>query len=59
MKIDTLDKNKNHILYCDTGRRSSSASYILNERGFNTSVLKNGLKSVDVSELEGNDIIAD
>lgn len=59
MKIDTLDKNKNHILYCDTGRRSSSASYILNERGFNTSVLKNGLKSVDVSELEGNDIIVD
>ncbi|MES0327467.1 MAG: cyclic nucleotide-binding domain-containing protein [Gammaproteobacteria bacterium] len=59
MKIDTLDKNKNYILYCDTGRRSSSASYILNERGFNTSILKNGLKSVDVSELEGNDIIAD
>ena len=59
MKIDTLDKNKNYILYCDTGRRSSSASYILNERGFNTSVLKNGLKSVELKELEGNDIIAD
>lgn len=58
MKIDTLDKNKNYILYCDTGRRSSSASYILNEHGYNTSVLKNGLKSVDVSELEGNDIVA-
>jgi rhodanese-related sulfurtransferase len=58
MKIDTLDKNKNYILYCDTGRRSSSASYILNERGFTTSVLKDGLKSVDLSELEGNDIIA-
>ncbi|MFC1589257.1 cyclic nucleotide-binding domain-containing protein [Pseudomonadota bacterium] len=59
MKVDTLDKSKNYILYCDTGRRSSSASYILNERGFNTSVLKNGLKSVDLKELEGNDIIAD
>ncbi|MDH5388027.1 MAG: cyclic nucleotide-binding domain-containing protein [Gammaproteobacteria bacterium] len=59
MKIDTLDKNKNYILYCDTGRRSSSASYILNERGFNTSVLKDGLKSVELKELEGNDIIAD
>jgi rhodanese-related sulfurtransferase len=59
MKIETLDKNKNYILYCDTGRRSSSASYILNERGFNTSVLKDGLKSVDLAELEGNDIIAD
>lgn len=59
MKVDTLDKNKNYILYCDTGRRSSSASYILNERGFNTSVLKDGLKNVDLSELEGNDIIGD
>ncbi|MDH5612272.1 MAG: cyclic nucleotide-binding domain-containing protein [Gammaproteobacteria bacterium] len=59
MKIETLDKNKNYILYCDTGRRSSSASYILNERGFTTSVLKDGLKNVDLSELEGNDIIAD
>ena len=58
MKIDTLDKNKNYILYCDTGRRSSSASYILNERGFTTSVLKDGLKSVDHSELEGKDIVA-
>ena len=56
MKINTLDKNKNYILYCDTGRRSSSASYILNERGFTTSVLKDGLKSVDHSELEGKDI---
>ena len=59
MKIDTLDKNKNYILYCDTGRRSSSASYILNERGLTTSVLENGLKDVDLKELEGNDIIAD
>lgn len=59
MKIETLDKNKNYILYCDTGRRSSSASYILNERGFTTSVLKDGLKSIDLSELEGDDIIAD
>ena len=56
MKIDELDKNTSYILYCDTGRRSSSASYILNERGFTTSILKEGLKSVDVSELEGSDI---
>lgn len=59
MKVDTLDKNKNYILYCDTGRRSSSASYILNERGLNTSVLRNGLKDIDLQELEGFDIISD
>ena len=56
MKIGTLDTNKHYILYCDTGRRSSSASYIMNERGFNTSLLEDGLKGVDQSELEGNDI---
>ena len=56
MKVGTLDPDKHYILYCDTGRRSSSASYILNERGFNTSVLQDGLKNVDQSELEGNDI---
>ncbi len=56
MKIGTLDSNKHYILYCDTGRRSSSASYIMNERGFDTSLLENGLKGVDTSELEGNDI---
>jgi CRP-like cAMP-binding protein len=56
MKIGTLDTNQHYILYCDTGRRSSSASYIMNERGFNTSLLEGGLKGVDQSELEGNDI---
>jgi len=56
MKIGTLDTDKHYILYCDTGRRSSSASYIMNERGFNTSLLEGGLKGVDQSELEGNDI---
>lgn len=59
MKMKTLDKSKNYILYCDTGRRSSSASYILNEQGFTTSVLKEGLKNIGLSELEGNDVIAD
>lgn len=56
MKFGTLDTNKNYILYCDTGRRSSSASYILNERGFNTSILENGIKSADQADLEGNNI---
>lgn len=58
MKLGSLDTEKNYILYCDTGRRSSSASYILNERGFSTSVLENGLKSIDQADLEGNNITA-
>lgn len=58
MKLSTLDTSKNYIVYCDTGRRSSSASYILNERGFNTSVLENGIKDIPANELEGTDVSA-
>jgi CRP-like cAMP-binding protein len=57
MKADSLAKNKHYILYCDTGRRSSSASYILNERGFTTSVLKDGLKEVPAEDMEGSNIL--
>lgn len=46
MKINTLDENIPYIIYCDTGRRSSAASYLLNERGFNTYVLQDGIGSV-------------
>jgi len=45
MKIDSLDENKRYVVYCDTGRRSSAASYLLNERGFTTCILKDGISS--------------
>ena len=37
------DLDKEIIVYCDTGRRSSAAAYILVERGFEAYVLKGGL----------------
>ncbi len=43
MKADTLDPAKTYIVYCDTGRRSSAAAFLLGERGFNVSVLEGGL----------------
>lgn len=46
MKIDSLDNNKHYVVYCDTGRRSSAASYLLNERGFTTCILKDGISAV-------------
>jgi len=45
MKIDSLDENKQYIVYCDTGRRSSAASYLLNERGYTTCILNDGISS--------------
>ncbi|MDE2261359.1 MAG: rhodanese-like domain-containing protein, partial [Gammaproteobacteria bacterium] len=32
-----------YVVYCDTGRRSSAAAYILVERGFDAYVLTGGL----------------
>lgn len=42
-KLRELDPNERYIVYCDTGRRSSAAAYLLNERGYNACVLKEGL----------------
>lgn len=42
-KLDALDRKTPYIIYCDTGRRSAAAAFILNQRGFETAVLKGGL----------------
>ncbi len=42
-KLDALDRRTPYVVYCDTGRRSSAAAFILNQRGFETAVLKGGL----------------
>lgn len=41
-----LDKHRKYVVYCDTGRRSSSAAYLLSERGFDAYVLKGGLMTL-------------
>ena len=46
-KVNKLEKNKKYIMYCDTGRRSSTATYLLTEQGFEAYVLKDGLHSID------------
>jgi len=43
LKLKTLKPEKKYIAYCDTGRRSSAAAYILTERGYNCSVLQDGI----------------
>lgn len=46
IKLKTLDRNTRYVVYCDTGRRSSAAAYILSERGFHTYVLRGGLQGM-------------
>jgi CRP-like cAMP-binding protein/rhodanese-related sulfurtransferase len=43
MKLNSLDLETKYVIYCDTGRRSSAAAFILNERNFQAVVLKGGL----------------
>jgi CRP-like cAMP-binding protein len=45
LKLSTLDRTKPYVVYCDTGRRSSAAAYILVERGFDAFVLKGGVSN--------------
>lgn len=46
LKAETLDPSKRYIVYCDTGRRSSAAAFLLSERGFDAYVLKGGLMAL-------------
>ena len=43
LKVDALDPNVPYIVYCDTGRRSSAAAFLLSERGFQAYCLTGGL----------------
>jgi rhodanese-related sulfurtransferase len=47
LKLTALDRNVPYVLYCDTGRRSSAAAFIMLERGFDAYVLRGGLSSAE------------
>lgn len=38
-----LDNSRCYVVYCDSGRRSASAAYLLSERGFDARVLSGGI----------------
>ncbi len=46
LKLNTLDPGTKYVVCCDTGRRSSAAAFILNERGFQAVVLRGGLNQL-------------
>lgn len=45
--IGVLDKNKEYIAYCQSGRRSSVAAFLLAQRGLTASWLEGGLQNKD------------
>jgi len=50
MKSERFDSNKKYICYCETGRRSQAAAYIMSEAGFDSHVLKGGLQAISQSQ---------
>ncbi len=45
-EITSIDRDKEYIAYCDTGRRSTSAVFLLGQFGIDAHVLKDGLSNV-------------
>jgi rhodanese-related sulfurtransferase len=41
-----LDPAPDYIVYCQTGRRSSAAAFLLSQRGIRAHLLEGGLKAV-------------
>lgn len=46
MRMKELDKNKEYICYCGTGRRSSAAAFLLIQNGFRVVVLMGGVQKI-------------
>jgi len=51
MKANSLDTDKKYVIYCDTGRRSSAASFLLNEKDIETYVLRDGVDTAEPDDL--------
>lgn len=47
LKADNLDRRVPCILFCQSGRRSSAAAFLLAQRGFDARVLSGGLDALD------------
>ncbi len=43
LKANSLDRNQTYLLFCQSGRRSSAAAFLLSQRGFDARVLQGGL----------------
>jgi CRP-like cAMP-binding protein/rhodanese-related sulfurtransferase len=51
LKMGMLDKQRPYILYCDTGRRSAAAAFIMLENGFDAYALRGGVGHLEAPQL--------
>ncbi len=50
--IGVLNKNSQYVVYCQSGRRSTAAAFILAQAGYKVDVLENGLWSLPKSQQQ-------
>lgn len=50
-KSQDLDRTPVYVCYCDSGRRSSAAAFVLSHYGFQACVLKDGIQGVPDGQL--------
>lgn len=53
MRMKELDKTKEYISYCGTGRRSSAAAFLLVQNGFKVVVLVGGVQKIPQLLIKG------
>lgn len=46
VKAACLDRNREYVLFCQTGSRSCAAAFLLSQRGYKVSVLRGGLNGL-------------
>lgn len=44
--MNMLDKRQEYVVYCQSGRRSSAAAFLLSQKGFRASLVDGGLKAL-------------
>jgi CRP-like cAMP-binding protein len=49
-KLSVLDPEIKYVVYCDTGRRSSAAAFILKQKGYQAAVLTGGLNQAELEQ---------
>lgn len=48
--LPSLAKDKDYIVYCQTGRRSSAAAFLMSQRGLRAYLLEGGMKAMIATE---------
>lgn len=54
LRSKALDPSRPYIVFCQTSRRSSTAAFIMAQRGFNVFVLAGGLDALNIPQLKAN-----